>query len=266
MKRIIYDFGSNNGDDIPYYLLKSDLVVAVEANPILCELILKKFKSEIEQGKLIVESCVITAENNNLDKVSFYIHKEKHWMSQFPKPSIERIDSFEEVLISSRSVINIIKEYGEPYYIKIDIENYDSQVLKALFEHNYFPPFISAESHSIMVYSLLVAMGYNAFKLVEGNNVSKVYSDCTIKSGNEEIPYSFPHHSAGPFGNDINGNWMSANNFFRFLAFEGLGWKDIHATHLEKPDPLLKPSLKTYCKRAIKHKCLSYFKGLTRRF
>jgi predicted O-methyltransferase YrrM len=36
-KKIIYDFGSNNGDDIPYYLLKSDLVIAVEANPALCD-------------------------------------------------------------------------------------------------------------------------------------------------------------------------------------------------------------------------------------
>jgi hypothetical protein len=31
--KIIYDLGANNGDDIPYYLLKADTVVAVEANP-----------------------------------------------------------------------------------------------------------------------------------------------------------------------------------------------------------------------------------------
>ena len=42
MKKIIYDLGSNNGDNIPYYLLKSDLVIAVEANPKLCEIIKKK--------------------------------------------------------------------------------------------------------------------------------------------------------------------------------------------------------------------------------
>jgi len=33
MKKIIYDLGSGNGDNIPYYLLKSDLVIAVEAIP-----------------------------------------------------------------------------------------------------------------------------------------------------------------------------------------------------------------------------------------
>ena len=33
MKKIIYDFGASDGKNIPYYLLKSDLIVAVEANP-----------------------------------------------------------------------------------------------------------------------------------------------------------------------------------------------------------------------------------------
>jgi hypothetical protein len=36
-KTVIYDFGANNGDDIPYYLKKAELVVAVEANPSLCQ-------------------------------------------------------------------------------------------------------------------------------------------------------------------------------------------------------------------------------------
>ena len=33
MKRIIYDLGAAKGENIDYYLLKSDLVVCVEANP-----------------------------------------------------------------------------------------------------------------------------------------------------------------------------------------------------------------------------------------
>ena len=80
MKKIIYDIGSNNGDDIPYYLLKSDLVVAVEANPDLCKLIKGRFKKEIEQEKLVVENCVVT-NDFNLKEVSFYIHKTNHVLS-----------------------------------------------------------------------------------------------------------------------------------------------------------------------------------------
>jgi hypothetical protein len=36
-RKVIHDIGANNGDDIPYYLKKADIVVAVEADPVLCD-------------------------------------------------------------------------------------------------------------------------------------------------------------------------------------------------------------------------------------
>ena len=45
MKKIIYDFGSGRGENIPYYLLKSDLVIAIEANPDNYIYIKNKFKN-----------------------------------------------------------------------------------------------------------------------------------------------------------------------------------------------------------------------------
>jgi hypothetical protein len=44
------------------------------------------------------------------------------------------------------------------------------------------------------------------------------------------MTYSFPVHSAGPFGDDINGRWFDIRSFQKLLAIEGTGWKDIHAT------------------------------------
>ena len=68
--KIIYDFGACVGDNIPYYLLKSDLVIAIEANPSLVERIKQKFEKEFlgeipinpevgktsDEGKPIVEA------------------------------------------------------------------------------------------------------------------------------------------------------------------------------------------------------------------
>jgi hypothetical protein len=50
MKNIIYDVGSNNGDDIPYYMMKAEVVVAIEANPVLCEGMRQRFAAEIQEG------------------------------------------------------------------------------------------------------------------------------------------------------------------------------------------------------------------------
>jgi len=40
-KKIIFDFGSNNGQNLSYFLEKAEIVVCVEANTILTERIKK---------------------------------------------------------------------------------------------------------------------------------------------------------------------------------------------------------------------------------
>jgi len=236
-KRVIYDFGANNGDDIPYYLLKSDLVVAVEANPVLAQEISRRFAEPLAAGKLILKACVLSA-NEAAAGAPFFIHKSNHVLSQFPRPGPEQMGQFEEVRLPSQNVVELIRQCGEPYYIKVDIEHYDAPILRALFDAEVRPSFISAESHSIEVFALLVALGgYESFNLVEGATVATTYQNHQIKGIAGVEMYSFPHHSAGPFGTDIVGPWMTADNFFRRLALEGLGWKDVHATREIPADP-----------------------------
>ena len=90
MKKIIYDLGASTGDNIPYYLLKSDLVVAIEANENSCNIIKKKFSSQINEGRLIVENCIVS--DSSEEKDIFYIHKNNHLLGQFPKPSLDMIN------------------------------------------------------------------------------------------------------------------------------------------------------------------------------
>lgn len=238
MSQIIYDFGANNGDDIPYYLMKSDLVIAVEAIPALCQLIEERFHLEIQSGRLVIENCVLTVDNE-LSEVPFYVHKVQNGLSQFPKPPHHEEENFERVILPSKPVISLIKKYGAPHYIKIDLENYDQQILQALFKQEIRPPFISVEAHSIEVFAFLISLGrYNAFKVVDGPTISEVYSNRQIltNKGNK-VRYSFPWHSSGPYGNDIDGKWMDKYNLMTKLALEGFGWKDIHATNQVDPDP-----------------------------
>ncbi|UWZ84092.1 FkbM family methyltransferase [Occallatibacter riparius] len=236
-RKIIYDFGANNGDDIPYYLKKADVVVAVEANPSLCREIETRFSEEIRDGRLQVENCVVAAEGSS-PEVYFYLHKRHHVLGQFPEPDATVIGDFEKVLLPAKSVMQIVGEHGAPYYIKIDIEHYEEVILKELFRNAVKPAFISAEAHSIQVFALMAGMGeYSAFKLVDGETVAKKYRSHAIRVGGGVEPYSFPAHSAGPFGEDIAGEWMNADDLFHVLAKEGLGWKDIHATNRVQLDP-----------------------------
>ncbi|MFN5513307.1 MAG: FkbM family methyltransferase [Cyanobacteriota bacterium] len=227
-KAIIYDIGANNGDDIPYYLKKADVVVAVEANPDLCRQMRERFPSEIQQGRLVIENCVLTSEGQG-ETVPFYVHKTVHVRSQFPPPR-HNPDEFERVLLPGKSVSQLIEEHGYPYYIKIDIEHYDHILLRSLFKSGIRPFYLSAESHNIEVFLLLTSLGgYNSFKVVNGSSVANEYCNYPIKTIDGEEVYSFLPHSAGPFGEDVAGSWTDSAGLFRRLQSEGLGWKDIHA-------------------------------------
>ena len=249
--RVIYDFGSNNGDDLTYYLKKAETVVAVEANPHLCAEIRRRFDREVCNGHLQVENCVLV--DTQVDgHVAFYIHKTNHVLSQFPPPRPEDVGEFERVILPSLSAVDLVKKYGDPQYVKIDIERSDAAILRSLFMNGIRPPYISAESHSIEVFALLVGLGgYNAFKLVDGQSVSKRFKNHLIGVGDLWERHSFPAHSAGPYGDDIDGEWMSADNFFTLLALEGLGWKDIHATTQVSPNRFARPSVNAYMVRKV---------------
>ena len=232
---VIYDFGANNGDDIPYYLVKADRVVAVEANPVLAAGIKQRFTEAIAAGRLEVVAKVLTA-GDDAPEVPFYVHRTNHVLSQFPSPANPA--EFDRVVLPAVAVVDLIARFGAPHYIKIDIEHYDEAILRALFAANIRPPFISAESHSFEVFAALVALGgYRAFKLVDGITVPQRYRDHPIATDHGPARHSFPEHSAGPFGEDIPGPWLAPEAFMRLLAAEGFGWKDIHATSVHPADP-----------------------------
>lgn len=232
---VIYDFGANNGDDIPYYLKKADRIVAVEANPVLATGIERRFAEAIAGGRLEVIAKVLTA-GGEAPKVPFYVHRANHVLSQFPPPTNPA--EFERIVLPSIPVAELIARCGPPHYVKIDIEHYDEAILRALFAAGIYPPFISAEAHSFEVFAALVALGgYRAFKLVDGITVPQRYRDHPIATGHGPGRHTFPEHSAGPFGDDIAGPWLAPDAFMRLLAAEGFGWKDIHATSLHPADP-----------------------------
>ena len=231
----IYDLGSNNGDDLTYYLMKGLRVVAVEANPALCAHIRQIFAERLDSGQLVVINAVLTNEHH-ADPVTFHLHKFNHVLSQFPPPLNDNPASetyrgnYHPIQLPAVTPVDVVRAYGLPHYIKIDVETYDEAILANLFAAGIRPPYISAESHSVDVFASLVAVGgYRRFKLVDGGTVPDRYLNHVVDTPTGQSIHSFPYHSAGPFGEDIPGDWLGPNDFFYHLASQRLGWKDIHA-------------------------------------
>jgi FkbM family methyltransferase len=220
ISRVIYDFGANNGVNLDYYLGK-DRVVAVEANARLCDEIADRFAEAIEQGRLVVLKVALSDREAG-GTVPFYIHKTNHLLSRLTPPRTLAPEQYEIVQVECRTAASIVREYGPPAYVKIDLEDFDGAVLKSLFSAGIFPAEVSAEAGSVDVFALMAANDYDSFTLVDGSSVAK---------------RGFPEHSAGPFGEDIGGRWDDADTFLYTLAGEGLGWKDIHASRVIPPAP-----------------------------
>jgi FkbM family methyltransferase len=223
---LVYDVGANNGDDTDYYLKKGFRVVAIEANPVLFKKICERFSDYVQRGILNV---LIVAGGGEEYVAKFYINSDDK-ISTLYRPT--DYDGWSEIRINVMKLSTIVRTYGSPTYVKVDIEGYDSIVLREIFSTGCFPEYISAESHSFEVICLLVAAGYNKFKVVEGKFGHSHFNGIKTVNGSL-VGHDFPPHSSGPFGDDLPGKWMNAEEAFRYLCEYGLGWKDIHASRSE---------------------------------
>ena len=89
--------------------------------------------------------------------------------------------------------------------------------------------YISSEIKKIEDFSLFSKFKENcSFKVVEGHTVNLVYQN-------------FLENSAGPFGNDIKGNWISYDNFYKLLEFKlkQNGWLDVHSSFIDPSENTL---------------------------
>jgi FkbM family methyltransferase len=236
MSKVIYDFGMNNGDDIEYYLKKGLKVVGVEANPALCRSVEERFADSILSGRLTILNVALS-DRSTSESIRFYVNKRDHVLSQMASPSQEQMKDFEPIQVPQKRALEVVREHGTPYYIKIDIEGMDAVVLRDVLEGGILPEFLSAEIHTPYVFALLVTHGYDSFTLVDGATVHEVYKAATIVTPGGRGVHVFKRHSAGPFGEDITSPWWDSSSFVYVLAAQKMGWKDVHASRVIRPTP-----------------------------
>jgi FkbM family methyltransferase len=239
-KKVIIDFGANKGQNIEYYILKSDILVCVEANPELVKGIQKKYSKEVRDKKLFIENCVVMGEKSKKELTNFYIHKKLDVLSTIIKP--DNTKDFLQVKIKSKSVTEILEKYLTKntifYFAKFDLEGYDATVINAMLRADFNPINISTEAHTFeSLEAICNSKKYIGFKLQEGNMVSR-YVNLPIRTKNGTKLIKFIKHSAGPIGEDIPSNWLTEKSIRKELKVKGFGWKDIHATMSPNSNPV----------------------------
>lgn len=217
---LIYDLGFYNGDDTAFYLSKGYKVLAVEADLELCRIGQERFLKEIHEGSLILLNKAIA---RIIEIADFYISVHEGW-SSLNKNLAESGDSrATKVKVETVDLYGLYKQFGNPYYLKVDIEGEEAGVAKELCMFHLLPRFVSFECPKgdyMAIFTYLYVAGYRGFQL--RNQINN------------------PPHTSGEFGEFLPDKWIPCDECIeQYIKYKdlkqlnreqlGLGWLDLHA-------------------------------------
>jgi FkbM family methyltransferase len=260
-KHLIYDLGMHIGQDTDFYLKKGFKVIAVEANPLLVQSALQKYPVSFRQrlAKLLspvlgrwshknfsgyVVSGQLTILNVGIGPHTgtfpFYVNRKLSEWSSFDEEIGAREGGADIIQVEMTTIENVLREFGVPYYMKIDIEGQDMTVIAGLSCLNGdLPKYLSAENGPIPMLRKMVELGYTKFKFINQATVPEMKCPFPQLEG-VYIDYSFQHGSSGLFGEETPGDWKSPEEIEVDIRayWENPerdanihGWYDLHATY-----------------------------------
>ena len=201
--RLIMDVGANDGSDTWYYLRKGFRVIAIEAIPDLVADLTATYSNQIEGNRLHITPVAIA---ENPGKVSFTINEDRSEWSSMLSASKASNGVNRAIEVKADTLGNIIKSFGRPYYVKIDIEGGELAAIKSLrdLEPESLPEFLSFEINNDWVEILeeLNQRGYRSFQLVRQG---APYLHTPPTPAREGLDYQciFTSNMSGPFGLDL---------------------------------------------------------------
>src|SRR5215510_12147684 len=136
----------NNGEDTAYYLRRGFRVVAIEADTRLAKCAAERFRAQISSGQLRILNIGIAAEEGELP---FWICETRSEWSSFDRKLASRDGCPpHEIMVPCRRFASVLEEFGVPYYLKVDIEG---------DEHN--------------LVTLMAGTGFKRFKAINQSNL-----------------------------------------------------------------------------------------------
>ncbi|WP_309663116.1 FkbM family methyltransferase [Sphingomonas sp.] len=271
MTDLIYDIGMHEGEDSKFYLLKGFRVVAVEADPVLCHAAAEHLREFTATGQLTIVNRAIAPAPG---QVTFYRSARSGWstvVSQWNEDNAARGVPSEAIAVEAITLAELVRDNGDAFYMKIDIEGMDRTALQSLVTSPSRPQYLSMETSfsrnptfaAVKAdFEALAELGYDRFKIIDQRAVPEQTPPAPASAG-RYVPYRFDNGESGLFGEESSGDWLTrdeALTAFRRLIrnkwvqvllyrrlrlylyytaiihrlsgrYPNLGWYDLHAKH-----------------------------------
>lgn len=213
---LIYDVGMHVGKDTEFYLSKGFSVVAIEADPAFTAMCEDRLSRYIASDRLHIINAAIT---DRVGTANMYVCSSN---SQWTTLSEEVFEDkkrrfrakFDVVEVQTTDFSSILRQYGVPYCMKIDIEGCDVFCLEELQSSSELPKYISIEVGAERPYrelSLLYKLGYRQFKFVNQRNLGEVTLPDPPREGSY-VDFRFDQETSGPFGEETPGAWVDIHS------------------------------------------------------
>lgn len=132
---LIFDIGANIGNKVEKAVARGLTVVCVEPQSECVDYIKNRYKDQLNKTLFIEQCCVGEFEG----EVELAINDQTDTISSCSKEFLktgrfaERNYTWsKKIKVKQTTLNNLIKKYGKPEIIKIDVENYEYEVLKGL--------------------------------------------------------------------------------------------------------------------------------------
>ena len=248
--KVIFDVGMYDGCDTEYYLSEGYRVVSIEANPRLIATAEKKFQKELLSGQLVLVNAAIC--DGSLEEVALTISHDDLGSSSIIPTMVSHRSPSESITVPGMLITDLVKKYGLPHYMKIDIEGADRYCILPLCA-SVKPEYISFEAGKDMeeLVRHLHSIGFTKFKAINQCEFIELSNQESIvfrakKKIIQLLGYSEPKfiridgrffmlgHSSGPLPWLSDGNWLGLEDFMtRWNAAvrdnQMEGWYDIQA-------------------------------------
>ena len=240
---LIFDVGMNNGDDTGFYLECGFQVVAIEANDAFCRQVATRFPDAVREGRLTILNVAVAGEPG---EVEFWINEDHPEWSALDVASAARGGHrHRKVTVPAVRFSDLLRRYGVPHYLKVDIESADHFCLDGVRDVG-LPDYLSVEVSDVALVDACEALGYRRFMLVEQSSLLPI-DDWSgplgwtaqfprILTAHRAWPYrlirklagyrriralgqrsrrfpgrDFPIGSSGDFGSNLTGTWVSGD-------------------------------------------------------
>jgi FkbM family methyltransferase len=226
--RLVYDVGMHKGEDTEFYLERGMRVIGVEANPALVKELRNKFATELRDDRLVIVDKAIS---RNTGTAHFALNRGSTEWGSLADKYIARNTSVgagenDYVEVETVNFSEILRRFGVPYYLKIDIEGMDMACLEALQGFDTRPQYLSIETaattgvasfeEAFGELAQLWSLGYRSFKFVDQARLGRL-EGTTMTAEGPPLRYRYRQSSSGPFGEESPGQWTAIEPTIRHM-------------------------------------------------